>query len=97
MPSEAERIIAFLFKRSGKEKLKTSEFYLTLSMELKWLSPKEANTFLKNAIKERLLVKKGDNITPAFDYEKIVVPTGFQPSREIQAVKKDESEESKLG
>lgn len=97
MPSEAEMIITFLFKRSGKEKLKLSEFYLTLSMELKWFPPKESKAFLDNAIKEGFLIKKGDNITPAFDYKKIVVPTGFQPSREIRVVKKEKKEETKLG
>jgi hypothetical protein len=97
MHSEAEMIVAFLFKRSGKEKLKLSEFYLTLSMELKWFPPKEANVFLKNAIREKLLIKKGDNITPAFDYEKIVVPTGFQPSRETRTVKKEGTKEVDLG
>ena len=96
MPSEAEMIIAFLFKRSGKEKLKLSDFYLTLSMELKWFPPKEANVFLNNAMKERLLIKKGDNITPAFDYEKIVVPTGFQPSRENKTTKKERAKEVNL-
>ena len=94
MPSEAEMIIAFLFKRSGKEKLKPSEFYLTLSMELKWFTPKGSKAFLNNAINENLLIKKDDNILPAFDYGKIVVPIGFRPSMKIGEQKK---EDVKLG
>jgi hypothetical protein len=97
MPSEAEMIIAFLFKRSGKKDMKASEFYLTLSMELKWFTPEESRAFLNNAIKERRLIKKEDNIAPAFDYEQIVVPIGFQPSRKSREQKIEKKEDVNLG
>ena len=83
MDSEAEIIIAFLFKRSGKNKLKESEIYLPLSIELRWFSTKEAHEFIKYAIKQKLLTKKGDLLTPSFDIEKINVPFGFYPSKKI--------------
>ena len=96
MPSEAETIIGFLFKRSGKKELDLSEAYLTLSMDLKWFPPQEAKNFLNNAMKQKILIKKGDSIKPAFDYEKIVIPAGFQPSRQPKAAKKESLKEEKL-
>ena len=83
MVSEAEIIIAFLFKRSGKEELGVSEFYLPLSMDLKWFSPKDAKTLLKHALEQNLLMKKGDLLKPNFDYKKIDVPIGFHPTKQI--------------
>jgi len=95
MPSEAETTIAFLFKRSGKQELNLSEAYLNLSMDLKWFPPQEAKNFLNNAIKQKILIKKGDNIKPAFEYEKIVIPSGFQPSKQPKTAKKESLKEEK--
>ncbi|MCK5636090.1 MAG: DUF2240 family protein [Thermoplasmatales archaeon] len=78
--SEMEIILAFLFKRSGKEAMSPSELYLPLSMDLQWFTPNQAKAFITSAIKQKRLIKKGDFVKPTFDYKKIVVPTGFHPS-----------------
>jgi len=83
MPSETEIIIAFLFNRSGKTNISFSDLYLTLSMELNWFTPDDAKIFINKALKDNLLEKKGENIEPAFDIDKIVVPVGFMPSGQI--------------
>ena len=57
MDSEWKIIIAFLFKRSGKEKLSLSEFYLSLSMDLKWFSPQQAKAFVNHAVEQKLLTE----------------------------------------
>ena len=80
MDSEAGIIIAFLFKRSGKTELKESDIYLPLSIELGWFSSQQAHDFVKRALKQKLLIKKGGLITPNFDVEKINIPVGFYPS-----------------
>ena len=82
MTSEVENIIAFLFKRSGKDELTPSELYLPLSMDLKWFSPNQAKTFVNMALQQKLLIKKEGKLKPSFDYEKIVVPVGFRPSKQ---------------
>ena len=100
MPSEAEIIITFLFKRSGKPKLSFSELYLTLSMDLNWFTPEDAKAFVNFALKQKLLTKKGELIKPNFDYDKVVVPVGFSPSKKIFYEKElemhDEKEEDVL-
>ena len=95
MDSEAEIVIAFLFKRSGKEELSLSEFYLPLSMDLKWFSPKQAKAFVSHAVEQKLLIKKGDLVKPNFGYKKVVVPIGFQPSKQIFEEKKEDIKEEK--
>ena len=82
MPSEAEIIIAFIFKRSGKFELGFSEMYLTLSMYLKWFTPDDAKKFVNNALKQKLLLKKGEDLRPGFEINKINVPLGFHPAGE---------------
>ena len=87
MNSEMEIVVAFLFKRSGKKELKESEIYLPLSIELGWFSTKESHEFIKIALKQKLLIKKGERLYPNFDIEKINIPIGFYPSR--KSVDKD--------
>jgi len=82
MDSEVKIIISFLFKRSGKEELTFSELYLPLSIDLKWFSPKESKAFVNSAILKKFLIKKGELIIPNFDYKKIIVPFGFNPSKQ---------------
>jgi len=94
MTSELETIIAFLFKRSGKEELTPSDLYLPLSMDLQWFTPNQAKTFVNMALQQKLLIKKEGKLKPSFDYEKIVVPIGFRPSK--QPLEKKDLKEDKL-
>ena len=87
MESDAEITIAFVFKRSGKQTLKFSEFYLPLSMELNWFSPQEARDFAKLALKHKLLQEKEGGIEPNFDIEKVKIPVGFRPTKKVFEIK----------
>lgn len=83
MVSQAETVITFVFRRSGKTELSFSDMYLTLSMKLKWFSPEVAKDFVNKAIEKKLLTKKGSQIRPSFDTSKIEVPLGFNPTGKI--------------
>jgi hypothetical protein len=91
--SEAHIIISFLFKRSGKDELKDSELYLPLSLELGWFSARESREFVTYAIEKKLLLKKGDLLTPSFDVEKSMTPVGFYPSKKSFAIEKTKLKE----
>ena len=90
MNSEIKIIIAFLFKRSGKKEMAQSELYLTLSMDLKWFSPQKAKELVNSTLQNNILVKKGAFLTPTFDVNKITIPTGFRPSKEVFYKQKEE-------
>jgi hypothetical protein len=94
MTSELETIIAFLFKRSGKEELTPSDLYLPLSMDLQWFTPNQAKTFVNMALQQKLLIKNEGKLKPSFDYEKIVVPVGFRPSK--KPIEEKEVKQEKL-
>ena len=98
MASEKEIIITFLFNRSGKTKLSFNELYLTLSMQLNWFTPDDAKLFINQALKEKLLKKEKDLISPNFDYKKIDVPVGFSPSKQVfeEKIKEPKEEEKEL-
>ena len=97
MVSEAETIIAFVFKRSGKKEISFSMFYLTLSMDLNWFTPNDAKKFIQKALTEKLLIKKKELLRPSFDVEKIDIPIGFTPSGKIVfEEKKDEGVLTKI-
>jgi hypothetical protein len=93
MDSEVEKIIAFIFKRSGKEALGFSELYLTLSMDLNWFTPEDAKQFINYALKQKILIEKKDLIKPVFDINAVIIPLGFHPSQKFQ--KKNEQENKK--
>ena len=95
MDAEAKNIIAFAFKRSGKHELTESELYLTLSLNLNWFPPKIAKEFIHRALKRNLLIKKGDVLTPAFDWKKVTAPVGFSPSKQPFKVKEEEQIEKR--
>ena len=96
MTDDLKNVIAFLFKRSGKEELALSELYLTLSMELNWFSPKEAKEIMALALQQNVLTKKGDKLKPTFDYKKMVVPVDFHPSIKPSAEKEPVIKEEKI-
>ncbi len=91
MNSEAEIVIAFLFKRSGKKELTESEIYLPLSIDLGWFTTIESHEFIDYALKQKLLIKKGNFLNPNFDVEQIHIPLGFSPSKKT-FLKKEKSE-----
>jgi len=82
MCEEAKQVLAFIFKRSGKQTLPASDVYLAISMELQWCSPKEAKAFVKRSIDSELLRETNVGITPSFKVDDIDIPTGFKPTKE---------------
>jgi len=83
MDSEVKIILTFIFKRSGKQKLTFSDLYLTLSIDLNWFTPEDAKKFVNEALEKKFLTKKRDLIMPSFDTEKVSVPVGFYPSKQV--------------
>ncbi len=93
--SETKIILSFLFKRSGKEELTASELYLPLSMDLKWFTPNQAKAFVNTALQQKLLEKKDGKITPCFDYNNVVIPVGFSPTKQAVLEKETKPEAMK--
>lgn len=92
MNNEEKIVLAFIYKRTGKETLSFSEMYLTISMNLSWCSPKEAKNFIKNCIEKKLLVENKDVLKPNFKLEAVEIPVGFKPTANFFEKKIDEKQ-----
>jgi len=80
---KAKNLIAFLFQRSGKEKLNEKEIYMTISYELRWLTPEKAKIFLHRCLENGLLKMEEGEYTPNFDYKSMQIPLGFKVDESI--------------
>ena len=84
MTDEIEKqIIAFVYKRRGKEEISKADVYLTVSIQLHWCSPNMAKQFVERAIQDGLFVEKNDVLSPGFSINKVVIPVGFKPSHDF--------------
>lgn len=75
---ELKKLMAFIFQRSGKERMHEKDIYMTLSFELGWMTPKQGRKAVEKAIELGLIKKEGDEIIPNFDYKEIEIPLGFK-------------------
>jgi len=91
--NEMRRVIAFVFRRAGVEEMKKSEFYLALSMHLRWCTVDEAKGFLSNAVNRGLLEEKNGYVKPVFSLDDVEIPLDFKPSSDVFVFKKDEVEQ----
>lgn len=73
-----EKLIAFLFQTSGKEKLTEKEIYMILSFKLGWLTPAQGKLAIQKAIEKKLIKKDGEDVIPNFDYKSIDIPFEFR-------------------
>ncbi len=79
-----KEIIAFLFKRAGKEEMTGQELRLVLSMDLRWFTPKEADQLVDLFQNKRLVVRdEGGGLRPSFNYRKLTLPRDFRPSPDL--------------
>ena len=83
MIEEMKVVIAFIFEKLGKREVSPSEFYLCLSMDMRWCSVAQAKQFMSRALEYGLLKKKNSNIEPAFSIDDVSIPFGFKPSVEL--------------
>jgi len=79
MIEDAKRVIAFVFERLGKRGVSPSDFYLTLSMDLRWCSVEKAKRFLRYAMDKKLISNIEGKFFPNFPLEDIEIPFGFRP------------------
>jgi len=87
---ELETSLAVLFKRKGKSVITDTELVFTVSLDFRWFTPKEAQTFLDVAIKRGLLTRTEEFLKPSFDYKDIEAPLSFRPSKDVLTGDKEE-------
>ena len=74
---------AAFFRGKGKNVVTEKEFVMTVSMDLRWVQPTDAERLLALLLGAGHLEKDGEYIRPAFDVHDTDVPIGFRPSPNI--------------
>ncbi|HID25997.1 MAG TPA: DUF2240 family protein [Thermoplasmata archaeon] len=83
MFDEMKQVITFLFKRAGKTSMTKTEFYLDLSMHLRWCPVDLAKRFLENSITLGLLKEDEGMVSPTFPMKDVFFPINFKPSPDL--------------
>jgi len=76
--SELRRVVAFAFRRKGKDALPRNEFKYLLSLDLNWYDPKQAAQLAERAVQAGLLTAQGEELRLAFDTGEVELPMGFR-------------------
>lgn len=79
MIEDAKRVIAFVFEKLGKRGVSPSDFYLTISMDLRWCPVEKAKRFLRYAVDKKLISNIDGKLYPNFPLDDIEIPFGFRP------------------
>ncbi|HEV8361323.1 MAG TPA: DUF2240 family protein [Candidatus Thermoplasmatota archaeon] len=78
--SELARVVAYVFRLLGKERLGRNEFKQALSFRLNWYPPAQASQLLERALSHGLLVAEGDQVRCGFDLAEVDLPLHFRGS-----------------
>ena len=84
-----EKLIAFLFQTTGKDRLTEKEIYMILSFKLGWLTPADGKRAIQKALEKNLIKKEGDEIIPNFDYKNIDIPFEFKFDAKMLEMEED--------
>ena len=84
MADELETCIAAFFRFKGKDVVTEQEFKMSVTLELKWMSMKEAEALMNRCIATGLLAKSNGYLKPAKDLSSVPVPIAYKPSEDLE-------------
>ncbi len=84
MADELLTCIAAFFRIKGKDVVTEQEFKMSVTLELKWMSMKEAEVLMKRCISTGLLVRSNGYLKSAQDLSSVPVPIAYKPSEDLK-------------
>lgn len=78
----ARAALAFAAKREGTASMPASRWAHVLSLELGWMSPKEAKRYIEACFAASLLEEDGDGLRLTFEEGAVEIPRRFRPDPE---------------
>ena len=84
MADELETCIAAFFRFKGKDVVTEQEFKMSVTLELKWMSMKEAEALMRKCIASGLMMKNNGYLKPARDLSSVPVPIAYKPSDDFE-------------
>jgi len=76
---EAEAAFAFVARRQGAPSMPPSRWEHLLSLEMGWMTPGQAKTYVQRALEAGVLVEEGGELRMRRDPRSVEVPRGFRP------------------
>ncbi|MDH4122658.1 MAG: DUF2240 family protein [Thermoplasmata archaeon] len=94
MTEDLQRCIGLLFRRKGKELMSEREFVYTVSMDLHWFTPKEAQRLLDIAVRSGRLKLSQGMLSPTFKMHDYDLAVDYRPPESILKIqtKKEKKE-----
>lgn len=83
------RVVAAPFLRRDTEIVTRAEFIYSLTADLGWFDPDEAEKALERGFEDGLLVSDGDDVRAEFDVTSIDIPDGWSPDADSLEKKND--------
>ncbi|MFO7618354.1 MAG: DUF2240 family protein [Thermoplasmata archaeon] len=80
---DLEVAIAQVFRKKGKASMSEKDFVFAVSLDFRWLTPKEAQKLLDLGMESELLGMKDGLVKPTFDYLGLEIPKGYAPGPDI--------------
>jgi len=84
MPKEAEICTAAFFRSKGKDVVTEKEFTMGISLDLRWMSVKEASALLRYLESEGCIKVGEGYVRPGKDYSGLQVPIAYRPSEDLR-------------
>jgi len=85
---DLELTAAAFFRSKGKNVVTENEFFMGISMDLRWLPPGETKELIALLLSNGILKKDGEYLRPAFDVRIADIPLGFRPTAEMLNMKR---------
>jgi hypothetical protein len=77
--------LVFLARRQAARSMSAARWGHLLSLDLGWMNPGQARTFVDRAVKAGLLAVDGENLRLVLDPASVEVPRGFRPRPDAEA------------
>lgn len=84
MADEFEVCTAAFFRSKGKDVVTEEEFYMEISLGLKWMSHADSKLLKKALVEKGILVCSNGLLRPARDLGEVQVPLMYKPSAELK-------------
>lgn len=79
MTSDHEIALAFIARRQAAKAMSAARWSHMLSLEMGWMNPGQARSFVEQAVRAGLLADDGDLLRLVVDPAAVEVPRGFRP------------------
>ena len=84
MSDEMSMCAAALFRSKGKDAMTAKEMKMYISLDLKWMSAKEADALIAAMVSSGAMKQANGYIRPGADYSGLQVPIAYRPSEALR-------------